>query len=59
MDHEDDITFEPMSIARCREILGDEADGLSDIEVDQIRRHAEAMAHVIVDVYLEQRIARE
>ena len=58
MDHEDDITFEPMSIARCREILGEEADGLSDIEIDRIRRHAEAMAHVIVEVCLEQRLAQ-
>jgi hypothetical protein len=59
MDDENGITFEPMSIGRCREILGDEADGLSDIEVDEIRRHAEAMAHVIVDVYVEQRIVPE
>ena len=59
MDYEDDVTFEPMSLARCRDILGPEADGLSDIEVDEIRRHAEAMAHVIVDLYLEQRIVQE
>jgi hypothetical protein len=59
MGHEYDVNSEPMSIARCREILGDEATELSDDEVDQIRRHAEAMAHVIIDVYLEQRTARE
>jgi hypothetical protein len=59
MDHEDDVTFEPTSIARCREILGDEGDGLSDIEVDQVRRHAEAMAHVIVDAYLEHQVGQE
>jgi len=59
MDREHDITFEPISIARCRDILGHEADGLSDIEVDEIRRHAEAMAHVIVELFLEQRTPRE
>lgn len=58
MDHEQ-VTSEPMSITRCREILGHEADGLSDIEVDQIRRHADAMAHVIVEIFLEQRAPQE
>ena len=32
---------------------------LSDIEVDDIRRHAEAMAHVIVEMYLENCAAQE
>lgn len=59
MDHEHDVTFEPISIARCREVLGHEAEGLSDIEVDEIRRHAEVMAHVIVEIFLEQRAAQE
>jgi hypothetical protein len=59
MDHEHDVDSEPISIARCREILGDEAVELSDAEVDQIRRHADAMAHVIIDVFLEQRAAQE
>ncbi|MBI4265182.1 MAG: hypothetical protein HY657_12470 [Acidobacteria bacterium] len=59
MDHEHDVTFEPISIARCREVLGHEAEGLSDIEVDEIRRHADAMAHVIVEIFLEQRAAQE
>ena len=55
MDHEHDVNSDPISIERCREILGEEATGLSDVEVDQIRRHADAMAHVIIDVFLEQR----
>ena len=37
----------------CRELLGDEADGLSDHEVDLIRQHADAMAHIIVEMFLE------
>ena len=48
-DIEDDNT-----IARCRELLGDEADGLSDEEIDRVRRHADALAHVIIDVFLDQ-----
>ncbi len=59
MDHGHDVNSEPISIARCREILGDEAADLSDAEVDQIRRRADAMAHVIIDVFLEQRAAQE
>jgi hypothetical protein len=47
------------TIARCRELLGDEADGLSDEEVDLIRRHADAIAHVIVEMFLELRTAQE
>ena len=43
------------SIARCRELLGDEAVGLSDEEVDRIRRHADAMARVLIELFLEKR----
>jgi hypothetical protein len=39
---------EPISIVRCRELLGDEADALADDEVLEIARHAEAMAHVVI-----------
>ena len=39
---------EPISIVRCRELLGDEADALSDDEVLEIARHAEALAHVVI-----------
>lgn len=44
-----------ISINRCRELLGDEAVGLSDEQVDQLRRHAETMAHVVIDAFLEDR----
>ena len=55
MEHDHDVHSEPISIARCRELLGPEADGLSDVEVDQIRRHADVMAHVVVEIFLQQR----
>ena len=54
LDRADDRT-EPISIARCRELLGDEADTLTDQDVELIRRHAETMAQVVVQVYLENR----
>ena len=55
MDHEhaEDVASDSISIARCRELLGDEAEGLSDEEVDLIRRHAASMAQVIVEMFLE------
>jgi len=51
--HDADVGSNAISIARCRELLGDEADGLSDHEVDLIRRHADAMAQIIVVMFLE------
>ena len=56
MEHADaeDIASELISIARCRELLGDETGGLSDHEVDLIRQHADAMAHIIVEMFLER-----
>jgi hypothetical protein len=59
MDQEHDVMCDSITIARCREILGDEAVGLSGVEVDQMRRHAEVMAHLIVDIFLEQQTAQE
>ena len=45
---------EPISIARCRELLGDEADTMTDDEVERTRQHAETMAIVLMELY-EQR----
>ena len=44
---------EPISIARCRELLGDEADAIADDEVLAIARHAEAMAHILIALALQ------
>jgi hypothetical protein len=43
----------PISIARCRELLGKEAELLTDQEVALIRRHAETMACIVVEMYQE------
>jgi hypothetical protein len=58
-EHAEHVASDAMTIARCRELLGNEADGLSDHDVDRIRRHADAMARVIVEIFLEQRAAQE
>lgn len=39
---------EPMTIQRCREVLGHEADALSDDDVRDIVRHADALAHILI-----------
>jgi len=49
-DLEDDS--ERHSLARCREFLGDDGAELSDEQVEVIRQHAQAMAHVLVGLFL-------
>jgi hypothetical protein len=46
---------EPISIGRCRELLGDEADALTDDEVIDIARHADAMAHILSDLAVQDK----
>ena len=46
---------DPISIARCRELLGDEADTLTDEDIELIRRHAETVAQVVVEMFVESR----
>lgn len=41
-----------MSLERCRELLGEEAAEMSDEQLDAIRRHAQAMAIVMVELFL-------
>jgi hypothetical protein len=42
------------SIARARELLDDEGVGLSDEEIE-IRRHADVMAHALIEAFLVKR----
>jgi hypothetical protein len=44
-----------ISIARCRELLGAEAESMTDHDVAQIRRHAETMAWILVEMYEKRR----
>lgn len=43
---------EQITLTRCRELLGDEAAELSDAELNAIRDHAQAMANVLVELFL-------
>lgn len=43
-----DSVQEPISMVRCRELLGDEATDLSDDDVRDVARHAEAMARILI-----------
>jgi hypothetical protein len=45
-----DVACESIPIARCRELLGQEADALTDQEVAAIRRHAETVAWILVEM---------
>ena len=54
VDREDDRP-EPISIARCRELLGDEGDTLTDQDVELIRRHSETMARIVIEIFVESR----
>ena len=55
MDAIDRAEEEPgrISVARCRELLGDEADMMSDEEILAVARHAETLAHVLIAVALQ------
>ena len=44
---------EPISIARCRELLGDEAESMTDQDIEDMRQHAETLACVVVQMYHE------
>ena len=55
MDVPDRAEQEPgaISIAQCRELLGDDANTLTDDEVLAVARHAEALAHILIDLALQ------
>ena len=44
----------PISIARCRELLGEDAESMTDQDIEEIRRHAATMACIVVEMYREQ-----
>ena len=43
---------EETGLTLCRELLGDEAADLSDEQLAAIRQHAQAMAKVLVEMFL-------
>jgi hypothetical protein len=52
---ERELIPERVSIARYRELLGDEGRDLSDEDIEAIRNHARAMAHALIDAFREFR----
>ena len=44
-----------LSLERCREILGDEARGLSDAELEIRRRWARDFDRLLLDIYLDKK----
>ena len=48
---ERELVPERVAIARYRELLGDEARDLSVEDIEAIRRHAQAMAHALIDAF--------
>ena len=48
---ENELVPERVDIARYRKLLGDEARDLSDKDVEEIRRHARAIAHALIDAF--------
>lgn len=57
--HSEEVMLDASLVAHRREVLGGEAEGLSDRDVDRIRQHAEMMARVIVEIFLERRATQE
>ena len=48
-----DLDPETISISRYRELLGDDAEMMSDEEVVAVARHAETLAHILIVVALQ------
>jgi len=48
-----DLDPETISISRYRELLGDDAERMSDEEVVAVARHAETLAHILIVVALQ------
>ncbi len=44
----------PFSIERCRELLGTVDSGPLDEEIEAIRDQTDTLAHVLIDIYLDQ-----
>ena len=55
MDVSECVDAGPATISsqRCRDLLGDEADALSDDDVRAIVRHADALAHILIVLALQ------
>ena len=48
---QDEFVPERVPLAQYRELLGDEACDMPDEDIEAIRRHAQAMAHALIDAF--------
>ena len=55
MDEITSADVDQPAIERCRELLGDEGIDLTDEEVDRVRQHADVVARVVIELFLENR----
>ena len=44
-----------ISIERCRELLDEEAIDLTDDEVERVRRCADTVAQILIDMFLDEK----
>ncbi len=49
-----DVPTGELSVDRCRELLGDEAADLDDNEIDRIRRCADTLARVVIEMFVNE-----
>jgi hypothetical protein len=56
---EQDDKSNSIPIARCRELLGEDAESMTDQDIEEIRRHAETMAGLVVEMFQERCRASE
>lgn len=47
--------YDEISIERCRDLLGEDANDLRDDEVDRIRRCADAVAQAVIELFLDEK----
>ncbi len=45
---------DPIPLDLCRRLLASEAENLSDDEVELVRRHADALAHVLIEIAIQR-----
>jgi hypothetical protein len=55
MDEITSAEVDQPTIERCRELLGGDGIDLSDEEVDRVREHADVVARVLIELFLNDR----
>jgi hypothetical protein len=48
------LSTDEISLDRCRELLGDEAVELCDDDIDRIRRCADTVARIVLELFIDK-----